>query len=279
MAEAITLKPRELRATQLIQLDMMLEVDRVCREYELRYSLAGGTLLGAVRHKGYIPWDDDADIVLLREDYNKFTQIFPKAADSSKYYFQDMDNTDGYRWGYGKIRRKNSLWIRHGQEHMPFKQEIGIDIFPLDRLPSGKLKEPLHNFHCFVIRKLLWSEVGRFTDESALVRAIYSAMSRLSLTSVIKHYHSFADRHNAPQNRLLRVLMFPTPKGCAHEGRTDWYENYTELEFEGHCFSVMCGYREYLKLKYGDFMKLPRESERKTHPLSKFKLPDDGAQP
>jgi lipopolysaccharide cholinephosphotransferase len=271
----VLLTQAQLRSLQLIQLDMLKEVDRVCRENGIQYSLAGGTLLGAVRHKGYIPWDDDADVVLLRPEYDRFSRIFDKVTNKEKYYFQDAANTVGYRWGYGKIRRKGSLWIRAGQENMPFGQEICIDIFPLDAVPNGAIGSKLHNFHCFLIRKILWSEVGKRTEMNPLKRAVYGALSKIPLKLVLKHYRKFAAKHNNGSNRCLRVLMFPTPRGYDYEGRTEWYNDFTELEFEGTHFRAMSKYHEYLQLKYGDYMKLPPENERKAHPISKFQLPNE----
>ena len=72
MGEIKELSPEEFRTMQLLQLDMLVELDRVCRKNDIKYTIFGGTLLGAVRHKGYIPWDDDADVAMLREDYDKF---------------------------------------------------------------------------------------------------------------------------------------------------------------------------------------------------------------
>jgi lipopolysaccharide cholinephosphotransferase len=271
----IHLTQAQLRSLQLVQLDMLREVDRVCRENRIQYSLAGGTLLGAVRHKGYIPWDDDADVVLLRTEYDRFAKIFDGFADKEKYYFQDATNTAGYRWGYGKIRRKGTLWMRAGQENMPFNQEICIDVFPLDAVPDGTIGSKLHNFHCFLIRKILWSEVGKQNKVNPLIRTIYGVMNKIPLKVVWNHYCKLVARHNNGDNHRLRVLMFPTPRGYDYEGRTEWYNDFTELEFEGTHFRAMSKYHEYLQLKYGDYMKLPPESERKAHPISKFQLPNE----
>lgn len=101
-----------LRKIQLIQLEMLQEVDRICKKHNIYYNIIAGTLLGAVRHGGYIPWDDDADVALLRNEYEKFRKVCRVELDRTKYYFQDHKNTKGYRWGYGKLRRKNTLFLR-----------------------------------------------------------------------------------------------------------------------------------------------------------------------
>ena len=271
----INLSPGRLRALQLVQTDMLIEVDRVCRENGIEYSLAGGTLLGAIRHKGYIPWDDDADVVMMRAEYIKLAKIFNDVTNRDKYYFQDADNTPGYRWGYGKIRRKGTLWVRAGQEDMPFDQEICIDVFPLDFVPNGNIRGKLHNFHCFLIRKAQWSEIGKHTAKNRFARYTYKLLSKIPLEKITKHYHKLADKHNNNKNERLRVLTFPTPRGFDYEGEKAWYREFTEHIFEGHIFKIMSKYDDYLRLKYGDYMKLPPESEHVTHPASQFELPID----
>ena len=101
-----------LRQVQLIQLEMLIEVDRICKKCNIKYNIIAGTLLGAIRHGGFIPWDDDADVALLRPEYENFRAACKTELDKSRFYFQDHRNTKGYRWGYGKLRRKNTLFLR-----------------------------------------------------------------------------------------------------------------------------------------------------------------------
>lgn len=156
---------------------MLQEVDRICRKCNIHYNIIAGTLLGAVRHGGFIPWDDDADVALLRPQYEKFRKACETELDTSKFYFQDHRNTSGYRWGYGKLRRKDTLFLREHQEHMPYEQGVFIDVFPLDYVPNSYPLRCLHNFKCFIYRKFFWSEVGRIADKSARMRLLYSLMS------------------------------------------------------------------------------------------------------
>ena len=121
------LTPEEFRKMQLIQLDLIVELDRVCRKHNINYVIIAGTMLGAVRHKGYIPWDDDADIAMLREDYERFKSV---AYDLNPEicFFQDNTTDPEYRWGYAKLRRTGTQYIRLGQEHMKNKTGICIDV-------------------------------------------------------------------------------------------------------------------------------------------------------
>lgn len=100
-----------LRKVQLAQLDMAKEVKRICNKYNINYFMDSGTLLGAVRHKGFIPWDDDLDFGMLREDYEKFLKVAPTEL-NSKYFLQTWKNDDGFPYGFSKIRKKIQYILR-----------------------------------------------------------------------------------------------------------------------------------------------------------------------
>lgn len=92
----LELDTQTLRRVQLIQLEMLQEVDRICKKCSIHYNIIAGTLLGAIRHGGYIPWDDDADVAMLRDEYEKFRKACKTELDHSRFYFQDHRNTRGY---------------------------------------------------------------------------------------------------------------------------------------------------------------------------------------
>ena len=180
-----------LKKLQQIQLEMLVEVDRICQKCGIKYNIIAGTLLGAVRHKGYIPWDDDADVALLRPEYEKFRKACETELDKTRFYFQDHQNTKGYRWGYGKLRRKDTLFLRENQENMPYEQGVFIDIFPLDNVPDNYILRVFHNFECFCIRKALWSEVGKNADKNNLKRLCYKAINKIPVSNIFSAYDSF----------------------------------------------------------------------------------------
>ncbi len=103
----VELNGEQLRRLQMIELEMLIEVDRICRSCGIRYNVIAGTMLGAVRHGGFIPWDDDADVAMLRTEYERFREACRTELDTERFYFQDHRETPGYRWGYGKLRRKD----------------------------------------------------------------------------------------------------------------------------------------------------------------------------
>ena len=186
MSEIKVLSSKEFRKMQLMQLDMIKELDRVCRKHNIKYTIFGGTLLGAVRHKGYIPWDDDADIAMLREEYEKFKKVAHEL-DSKICYFQDHETDPNYRWGYAKLRRTNTKYVRVGQEHIKCKTGFFIDIFPMDDIPKTTIGQMLNDFYCFCLRKVLYSEVGKYSkNESKFMRFLYNQLSKIPTKLVFK---------------------------------------------------------------------------------------------
>ena len=147
----IELDKKTLRNLQLTELELLEEVDRICKKCNIHYNIIAGTLLGAVRHGGFIPWDDDADVALLRSEYEKFRKACETELDTTRFYFQDHRNTPGYRWGYGKLRRKDTVFLREHQEHMPYEQGVFIFLKNLQRV-SGSIF-----FHWIMFPKIMES--------------------------------------------------------------------------------------------------------------------------
>lgn len=256
---------------QLIQLEMLQEVDRICKKCEIHYNIIAGTLLGAVRHDGYIPWDDDADVAMLREEYEKFRRACKTELDRSRFYFQDHRNTKGYRWGYGKLRRKHTLFLREFQEHMPYKQGIFIDIFPLDGVPDNYILRSMKNFECFCVRKILWSRVGKIAEKNFWKRQGFKLLDQIPEQAVFHYYHRMIHNASRKKTRMVRILMFPTPNSEYGYYRS-WYENSTVIAFEGITFQGIRDYDSYLSFKFGDYRELPPIEKRKVHPVSDIKL-------
>ncbi len=267
----IYLGESELRKLQIIQTELLVEVDRICRKNDIHYNIIAGTLLGAVRHNGYIPWDDDADVAMLRSDYEKFRLICEDELDRSRFYFQDHRNTKGYRWGYGKLRRKETLFLREHQEFMPYEQGICIDVFPLDGVPDNYFLRALNNFECFCVRKILWSRVGKQASKNWIERAVYFLLDKIPEKKVKSYYNNMIRKANKYNTTMVRILMFPTPNDHYGYYRI-WYENSMNFAFEGKILQGIREYDAYLSFKYGDYMKLPAENKRKVHPVSKIKM-------
>lgn len=278
MAEVKIIEGEEFRKMQLLELDMLIEFDRVCRENNIRYTIFAGTLLGAVRHNGYIPWDDDADIAMLREDYEKFRAIADKL-NGDICYFQDNDSDPEYRWGYGKLRRTGTKFIRAGQEHLKCKTGVFIDIFPMDDIPKSLIAQVLNDFYCFCLRKILWSEVGKVNEKRTGVRYIYKLLSKVNVEIVFKRIKKMASKSKNNTSNRVRCLMF-TATGKLYKKNPlkerygmpkKWFLELDEYVFEGVKVYGTKDFDANLKYIYGDYMKLPDESDRLPHsPVSEY---------
>ncbi len=269
----IQLDDKSLRTLQLIELELLQEVDRICRKQGIHYNIIAGTLLGAVRHGGFIPWDDDADVAMLREEYKRFLDACQAELDTSRFYFQDHTVTPGYRWGYGKLRRKGTLFLREHQEHMPYDQGVFIDIFPLDAVPESYVGRAIVNFDCFLLRKCLWARVGRISDKSAFRRTVYAALDLIPETALLHALDRRIHRAGGRNTGWVRILMFPTPNR-EYGYKRKWYTGETMVVFEGITFPGTADPDHYLTFKFGNYHELPPPEERKTHPVSELKLID-----
>ena len=269
--EKIALDSEMLRGLQLVELELLQEFDRICRKYGIPYCIIAGTMLGAVRHGGFIPWDDDADVALLRDDYERFRAVCEQELDPAKYYFQDHAVTPGYRWGYGKLRRADTLFLREHQEHMPYDQGVFIDVFPLDAVPESHVGRAAKNFQCFCLRKVLWSPVGAVACKKASARAWFGLLARIPQKTAYRWLDGLIDKARRTQSRWVRILMFPTPNR-EYGYLREWYENRAPILFEGIEFSGVADAYSYLSFKFGDYGKLPPEDQRKTHPVTAIKL-------
>ena len=260
-----------LRDMQLIELDILRALDKICRENGIHYEVDGGTLLGAVRHRGFIPWDDDADVIMNREAYRKLMRVLDDELDKEKFYFQDMRRTRGYRWGYGKLRRKNTRFVRINQEHMPYPQGVFLDVFVCDNVPDLYFFRCVCNFQSFIFRKLFYAEVGKI-NEVGFKRLLYRILSRVPERTLKKQYFRYVRFRNRAYTDWVKCLTFPACNKTFGYKRS-WYEDTIDMCFENVVLKASREYEEYLTFLYGDYMKLPPENERKIHPVSVLFLP------
>lgn len=261
MSNVIEISGNDLRRLQRIELEMLIEVDRICRKCGIKYSLCGGTLLGAVRHKGFIPWDDDLDVMFSHEEYERFFNACKTELDGERFFLQDFRTDSNYRWGYAKLRRKNTEYIKKGQEHLKQQTGVCIDLFDFQNVPLEEKERSQYHFKMFCIRKILYSELGRKNEKKAIMRCWYSILSLIPTELVHSCRYRLIEKYKGIKPEYMSCEMFPIEK--SRDGYlSSVFENYTWLEFEGRKFMAVAEWDRYLSTQYGDYMSLPPVEQR-----------------
>lgn len=278
MSKGIKMPLDDLRKLQLIELEMLLEVDRICRENNIQYLLSSGTVLGAVRHKGFIPWDDDLDVRMMRKEYEKFCKVCETQLDISKFFLQNDRTDKEYRWGYAKIRRKGTEYLRAGQEAIKCFSGVSIDIFVIDNVPDNLFFRYLHYIVRRACIKTLWSVIGVSEEPNPLKRFLYRGLCHVNKRIPLGIMEYMASTFNKKKTKYIcctsffRKDNFNKNKKGLNQGITiaAWFEECVEVEFEGFLFYACKEYDKYLSDKYGDYWSLPPDEKRTLHPPKSY---------
>lgn len=250
---------REITGEELknIQVEILDDVVAFCRHHNLRYFLAYGTLLGAVRHGGYIPWDDDIDIHMPRPDYEKFIELYNREQDCcNRVVSPEIDKR--YRTAFAKVYRKGTI-VRE----FHFKPDVFgvyIDIFPLDGL-----KDNNQAHECGQMRRFMHVKNSVFTSGMPLLRKLRLAVTKtillpFSINALQRKIKSMATKRNyneseyvySSYSRLAAKEQFPRAI----------FDDYSVVTFEGKEYRAPLDCDTYLRALYGDYMKLPPEDKR-----------------
>lgn len=250
---------KTLKKLQETEFQILEEFDRICTKHNLKYYLGGGTLLGAVRHKGFIPWDDDLDVLMPRDDFEKFAKIYYKELNSN--YFFHFINTDKTYWlPFAKIRKNSTIFNDKNTGTISAHKGIYIDIFPLDDVPSEKSKkaekinQTLLDLNSSILAKrnidmLLHINFWYYLPLKLTVK-IRQYLMKCNNSSKNEFYINWGSNYN-----FVKQTM---PKEVYGEG--------VKLTFSNKEFTAPTNYEYVLKRIYGDdYMTLPPEEKRVTH--------------
>jgi len=263
----IQLNPEQLRELQLAELDGLKFFDDFCRNNGLTYYMCGGCLIGSIRTKGFVPWDDDIDVLMPRPDYEQFLKLYKEKNPSERFVLLDGTKEATYGNIFAVLMDTNHTMVKEYQQNMDMPHGIPLDIFPIDGLASGKIGR-IMQYVWTMIYSLFRSGIvpknqgGLLSFGSKILLGIFRrkgirykiwkfAEKRMSC-------HSFETADNVAELCAGFYFMKKVyPRSI--------YDGVTEVEFEGRNYLAMKNYDDYLKIPFGNYMKLPPEDERVAH--------------
>lgn len=272
----VTIYQGKLERIKRIEMDIMREIDRICKENDITYFLVGGSLLGAVRHKGFIPWDDDIDIGMFREDYDKFRKVCPGAlADHLSYQSYREEPTSHYI--FDKIRLKDTYFnTKFSNRFRDIENGLFVDVLVYDRTSNSSLGQKFHIKMIKIFRRIInirWVNVAR--------KGIHYHASKMFLPLMrilpFNFYHFCFERalqmfnHKKNSKYIIDGVGQNLEKGAFP---LEWFDEFVELQYEDMKFKAPKEYDAYLRKWYGDrYMELlPLSSRNSGHKLLKLDL-------
>lgn len=251
------------------ELEILCVIDNFCKEYNIKYSLAYGTMIGAVRHKGFIPWDDDIDLWMSRDNYDKFVKLWcDNPVDG--YVIQNTDLDDSFTQNFTKIRKDGTAFIQNEEEkQVAYHKGIFVDIFPLDRIAKRKATRKIQKVYA-VLTMLFYRRFAPPTEHGTK-----KIISQFLLAIVPKSKYKNARKYFEKKylslcgDETCYWISNSTYRNLSIYYDYDMMDDYTFLQFEDRNFMSVSKWDHALKMQYGDYMQLPPEEDRvwKHHPI------------
>lgn len=250
-----------------IQLEMATEVKRLCEEHNIRYFLIAGTLLGAIRHNGFIPWDDDMDIGMLREDYERFIEVC-KVDLKFDYYLQTWHTDPQFGLPIAKIRKNGTKFVEKASANNQIHSGIYIDIFPYDNIPDSNFLRKKHKWLTYLYKRSILIknnydlEINKTTIEKFFIKTLKLTVKLFPKAYIIKKYTNQMKKYNKCAN-TEKITIFGGAYSYEKEAiRREWITNVVMVEFENIQFCIPKEAKLMLNSIYGDYLKLPPEDKR-----------------
>jgi lipopolysaccharide cholinephosphotransferase len=276
----VELSSEQLSKLKDRELGILIEFDKACKALGLRYTLSSGTLLGAVRHGGFIPWDDDVDVAMPRQDYERFIRE-AQAELLANLFVQTYLSDPKYPLGFCKIRDTSTTLKEYRTEDIAMKGGVYIDVFPIDGESPKKLGRVFDRLVITALQALKYSRsIKRTRDNSTNTQLIAAAilhllarpwsvqtLNRIETTFKMRHgcgldLFTYADS-TLPPYRLRDSLLMPMA----------FFGEYGSIRFEGHRFAALQEREGYLRSVYGDYMTPPPAEQRvSTHEITELAM-------
>ncbi len=241
------------------------EVKRICEKYDIHYFMIAGTLLGAIRHKGFIPWDDDMDFGMKRCDYEKFLVVSEKELDHSVFTLQTDRNDRYYAFNFAKLRLNGTKVLESFSSKVSTNQGIYIDIFPLDYVYPSPVKRFFQFKSFWLFRNLLWVKCG-YGDNERKKQFSYKLAHFLSLFFSINALKKLKYHAITGCNESEYLVTSDGTYGLQRETiKSKWISETADYTFEDRVYQGIKDYDAYLSYFYGDYLTPPPETNRNHH--------------
>lgn len=251
-----------------IELNLLIEFDRFCKTNNLKYSLAYGTLLGAIRHKDFIPWDDDIDVMMPREDYNRFFKLTKTVSIGKNIKVLTSENK-GYYYHFNKICDENTV---AKMSNNVTNHGIWLDVFPVDNVPDNKLKAKIFHVKARMLRNMIIAGTTDFSGKivgKTTVKKILSILTNMVGISKVSNYlNRYVQKYN--KQKCTNVSIIHGQYDCNADFPYDCYFTTSEKEFRNHLFPVPKEYDRVLRGLYGEYMVIPDINHQNTHYLKAY---------
>ena len=264
----MNLTSEELRNVQLCEFECLKEIKRICEKNSIPYFLIGGTLIGAVRHKGFIPWDDDIDVGMLRKDYDRFLEVAKEDLNKKKFFLQTPNTENGcYDYELARIRLNNTHFVEEHREKLSLHDGFFVEVFPYDDLPETEKACKSYSKYFKYMKRILGIRKGyRYgVTNNKTKRRMFYLVANLTRIIPFNYLHNKMINYHMKynENNTEKVFILAGAYNCIKESHLrKTVSEYTELEFEGDLFSVPKNYDLFLREQYGDYMQLPPEEKR-----------------
>lgn len=278
--------PISLKRVQGVILEILKDFKKICEKHDIPYFAFAGTAIGAVRHQGFIPWDDDIDVCMLREDYERFLKIAPTEL-GEKYDLLTIENTDGYVLTFAKLSKKGTVFLEATDTNRTYTSGIFLDIFPFDVLATNpKKRKKQIRWAWFWARMCVISEYSDVklpnnlpniakAIAAIIVKCIHYIMKVLHISkkSLYKKFLKNVRKYEHIENNY--VTDFSGDEANILYFKTSDIFPLQEMPFEDTTISMAHDPHPNLKLNFGDYMTLPPVEDRKNHYPSVLKFGDE----
>lgn len=263
---------RKLSAIEIkrYELDILLSFQDSCKKKGLKFYLSGGTLLGAIRHKGFIPWDDDIDVCMPRNDYEKLLRVYNN--DKEKYQLRSVE-LNNFTAPYAKLVDTNTI-VESQYTEDENNSHLWVDIFPVDALPENiKEVEKIYS-KCSLYRQIFALADAKLGEGKSSFRRyakyLLKPLAKLyGKARCVKHIERIAQRYSYENSKYVGAITWGL-YGAGERMLKSEFERMVMVEFEGHQFPTFSCWDSYLKGLYGDYMKLPPVEKRQTHDMKVY---------